>query len=207
MKLPPKVVEEVVSELLGEEVIPVVRALSGKQNISELQLASRLKREINAIRSILYKLYEANLVSFTRKKDKKKGWYIYYWTFNPSRLVFLMDALRKRKLERLKERLNREQEGSFFSCTNKCVRLDFDQATNFAYKCPECGELLNQEDNAARIQELARQIAELERESAEVERPAPRARKPAKQARKAVRKPVKKQASKKSMKKLKRKKR
>jgi transcription initiation factor TFIIE subunit alpha len=203
MRLPPKVVEEVVSELIGEEVLPVVRALRNRSNVSELQLASQLKREINNVRSMLYKLYESSLVSFTRKKDKKKGWYIYYWTFSPNRLEFLMAELGKRKLDRLRDRLTRERTESFFSCTNRCVRLDFDQATSFGYKCPECGELLNQEDNTPRIQELERQIAELEAQAAkplarQAVRPAPRAKPPKKAARKA--RPGRKQAARKGKK-------
>jgi transcription initiation factor TFIIE subunit alpha len=201
MGLPLKVVEDVVSEIVGTEVLPVVRALRSRQNVSELQLASQLKREVNNVRSMLYKLYEASLVSFTRKKDKKKGWYIYYWTFSPGRLAFLMEEIKRKKMDRLRERLGRERAGTFFSCTNRCVRLDFDQATSFAYKCPECGELLNQEDNASRIAELEKQIAELESASApEREKPvrkAPSAKKPAKAARKPAKKPAPKKTAKK----------
>ena len=98
-----------------------------------------------------------------RKKDKKKGWYIYYWTFNPKRVRDLSQNLKKKRLESLKERIEREKAGDFFSCENKCIRLDFEQSTDFEFKCPECGSLLNQEDNAEKIKELEKEIKSLEK--------------------------------------------
>ncbi len=113
---------------------------------------------------MLYRLYDSNLVSFTRKKDKKKGWYIYYWTFNIKRVQHLMDGLRKHKIERLRERLIREQASQFFGCPNKCIRLDFEQATEFEYKCPECGNLLSHEDNTQVIDKIKTSIQQLEKD-------------------------------------------
>jgi transcription initiation factor TFIIE subunit alpha len=157
-------VSEVVRELAGDDVLALVRALKNKSNVSEFKLADAIRQEINLTRNMLYRLYDHNLVSFIRRKDKKKGWYIYYWTFNPKRIRELAHSLKKSKLERLKERLEREKNTNFFSCPNKCIRLDFDQATEFEYKCPECGEILAQEDNAAKIAELQQQMHKLEKD-------------------------------------------
>ena len=154
-------VSEVVRELAGDDVIALVRALKNKSNVSEFKLADAIRQEINLTRNMLYRLYDHNLVSFIRRKDKKKGWYIYYWTFMPKRIKELAHNLKKIKLERLKERLEREKGTNFFSCPNKCIRLDFDQATEFEYKCPECGEILVQEDNGAKIAELQQQMHKL----------------------------------------------
>ncbi|MBI4151263.1 hypothetical protein HY492_03995 [Candidatus Woesearchaeota archaeon] len=170
MKTMPKaagtIVEDVVSQLIGEDVLPLVKALKNKQNISEFKLASTIRREINMTRNMLYRLYDQNLVSFSRKKDKKKGWYIYYWTFNIKRIKYLAEELKKKRLEKLQERLGREQTTQFFSCKNNCIRLSFEQATDFEYKCPECGELLNQEDNSKKIEDIKTEIASLQNELA-----------------------------------------
>ena len=162
MKISNKVVEEVVSEVAGEDVIPLFKVLKNKKNVSEFKLADNIDREINTTRNMLYRLYHANLVSFTRKKDKKKGWYIYYWTFNIKRIKYLLKDLKKKKTEKLKERLKREKSSYFFICDNKCMRLDFEQATEFDFKCPECGDLMNQEDNKEKIKEIEKQIKKLE---------------------------------------------
>jgi transcription initiation factor TFIIE subunit alpha len=155
---------EVVREVAGQDVLPLVKALRNKSNVSEFKLADAIRQEINLTRNMLYRLYDHNLVTFTRKKDKKKGWYIYYWTFNPKRVKELALNLKKNKVERMRERLSREQSTNFFMCANKCVRLDFDQATEFEYKCPECGEILQQEDNSKTIENLKIEIERLQKE-------------------------------------------
>lgn len=181
-------IEDVVSNVVGEDVLPLVKALKNKVNVSEFKLASSIRREINLTRNMLYRLYDHNLVSFMRKKDKKKGWYIYYWTFNIKRIKYLAEDLKRKRLEKLQERLQREQTTQFFSCKNNCIRLSFDQATDFEYKCPECGELLNQEDNTAKIENIKTEIAELEKalepakEKVKTARPEKKTAKPVKNA-------------------------
>lgn len=164
MKLSNKLVEDVVCEVAGADVIPLVKALKNRKDVSEFKLASEMKQEINITRNMLYRLYDSNLVSFIRKKDKKKGWYIYYWTFSPKNVSHMLRHLKKKRHERLKERLTREKSADFYTCTNECIRLDFEQATDFGYKCPECGALLNLEDNKGKIESIKKEITKLEKD-------------------------------------------
>lgn len=164
MKPSNKVIEEVVQEVAGDDVVPLVNILKNKKNISEFKLAEDIKQEINTTRNMLYRLYDYSLVSFTRKKDKKKGWYIYYWTFNMKRINYLFKQLKKKRLEQLKERLEREQNNQFFSCENKCMRLDFEQSTEFEFKCPECGGLMDVEDNVEKIARLEKEITDIKKQ-------------------------------------------
>ncbi|MDP7181799.1 MAG: hypothetical protein QF486_04690 [Candidatus Woesearchaeota archaeon] len=155
--------DEVVTEIAGAEVVRLARILKKNKNVSEFRLTSYIKQEINVTRNMLYRLYEVNLVSFTRKKDKKKGWYIYYWTLNDKQLPYLYRDIVAKKIDRLNERLEREKVSQFFLCDDECVRLDFDQATEFDFKCPECNELLSLEDNSAKIADLEGQLPALEK--------------------------------------------
>jgi len=164
MRVSDKIIEQVVGEAVGQDAILIIRALKNKKNISEFKIAEEVKIEVNIVRNILYRLYDQNLVTFIRKKDKVKGWYIYYWTFNPQRIKYLMKTLKKRKLEKLKERLTREQSSDFFICQNNCIRLDFDQSTEFEFKCPECGNLLHQEDNQKTVEDIKKSVIELEKQ-------------------------------------------
>lgn len=164
MKLSNQLIESVVSEVAGEDVIPLVKVLKNKKNVSEFKLAEAIDAEINTTRNMLYRLYDANLVSFNRKKDKQKGWYIYYWTFKLKRIKYLVTDLKNKRHEKLNERLEREKSSNFFVCGSKCMRLDFEQATNFSYKCPECGGLMNQEDNSEKIKEIETEIKKIEKE-------------------------------------------
>ena len=163
MKITTKKIEDLVKYLIGEDIIPLVKKLKGQENISEFKLAKQLKKDIKVIRNMLYRLYDINLVEFTRKKDKEKGWYIYYWTFKPEHIRFLSEKIRKEHLEKLRERLSREKNEQFFICPNACVRLNFDQAINFEFKCPECGQLANQENTSKLVDELQKRIKELEK--------------------------------------------
>lgn len=197
-KAPGKLIDDVVMQVVGEDVLPLVKVLKNKKNVSEFKLASSIRREINMTRNMLYRLYDHNLVSFMRKKDKKKGWYIYYWTFNLKRVKYLTENLKKQRIERLTERLEREQSTQFFSCPTPCIRLSFEQATDFEYKCPECGQLLHQEDNTNKIAEIKAEITQLHKDLKEKnEKPAKRTvkkavKKPAKKPKKAVKKSKKK---------------
>lgn len=156
-------INEVVSELVGDDAIQLVDFLKENKNVSEFQISSKTKLAVDMIRNQLYRLYNHNLVSFIRKKDKEKGWYIYYWTLNKDRVKYLITDIKVKKIEKLKERLSREEQSHFFACLNNCIRIDFEQATNFEYRCPECGEILMQEDNSEQIKGIKNQIEELKK--------------------------------------------
>lgn len=203
MKITGKVVDEVVAEVAGPDVVPLVRILSDKSNVSEFKLADSMKAEINITRNMLYRLYDHNLVSFSRKKDKKKGWYIYYWTFNKNRVRDLLITLRKKKIEKLQERLQREKTTQFYVSKEAGIRLDFEKAHDFNFKCPETGQLMEVEDNSQRIADLDRELVQSESELKELlEEVVVKERKPvSKPAKKAVKKAAKKPVGKKIAKK------
>jgi len=164
MRLTEKKIEDTIRYVIGDDVVKLVKKLRKKENISEFKLADQLKEDIKRIRNKLYRLAEVNLVSFTRKKDKKKGWYIYYWTFKKDQVKFLYNRIKKERLIKLKETLENEEKEQYFICSSKCVRLNFDQAVNFEFRCPECNELVSQEDVSKDIKEIKKEIKELEKE-------------------------------------------
>jgi len=164
IKITQKLVDKVVTEVAGPDVVPLVKALKNRKNVSEFELADTIGEEINLTRNMLYRLSNANLVSFTRKKDKKKGWYIYYWTFNQPRVKDLVKSLKKKKLDILQGRLKREKSHQFFTSKVAGIRLTFEKAMEYEFKCPETGELMEQEDNAKIIKQLEKEIKDLERE-------------------------------------------
>ncbi|MBI2133735.1 hypothetical protein HYU11_03575 [Candidatus Woesearchaeota archaeon] len=154
-----------IREIVGDDVLPIVEYLQDKKNISEFKIAEDISTEVNQVRSMLYRLHSQNLVSYYRKKDRQKGWYISYWTFNPAGLKHASRMLRKQKIEEFKERLNREEENRdlFYVCPSLCTRMDFDNATDVEFKCPECGRTLVNQENSKTIALLRTKIAELEK--------------------------------------------
>ena len=163
MRLTQNKIEEIILPILNEEGLPLVTQLYGKENVSEFDLAKDTKLDIKVVRKMLYLLYNNNLVSFNRKKDKEKGWYIYYWTLIPDNVRFIYFKRKREQLIRLNEKLEAEEKELFFICPKECVRLTFDQGMDFEFHCPECGDLLNQdESNIKNISKINNRIKQLE---------------------------------------------
>ncbi|MDD5587985.1 MAG: hypothetical protein PHD81_02650 [Candidatus Nanoarchaeia archaeon] len=150
------------TNLIGPEAVTVVDQLIKRKNVSEFTVAENLEMNINQFRSIIYKLDAYNLVSGTRKKDKKKGWYIYYWTFHPERLENLYWNIKLRKLKKLKERLAQESKTLFYVCPNKCIRVNLHEGMEMNFRCPECNSLLK--EDIPNIKKFEKEIKELEEE-------------------------------------------
>ena len=164
MRLTKKKIEEILLVVLGEEGLPVLQQLYGKENVSEFELAKKADLDIKVVRKMLYLLYNHNVVGFIRKKDKEKGWYIYYWTILPESVKFIYYKRKKNLLAKLTLKLEEENKELFFVCPKNCVRLNFDDSTDLEFHCPECGDLLDQDDNTPRIEFLTKKIALITKE-------------------------------------------
>ncbi|MBS3101710.1 hypothetical protein J4204_06295 [Candidatus Woesearchaeota archaeon] len=131
MKLTNTKVYDTVKEVIGEDSLKIIEYLKDKKNISDFKIAEKVDKDIHEVRNILYRLYNFNLVSYYRKKDRQL----------------------------------REEEaniGNFYLCPNACVRVGFDKAVDLEYRCPECGNILNHQDNTKTIDFLRTKIKELQ---------------------------------------------
>lgn len=163
MKLSDLLIEDLVKELAGEDTIELVRILMFKKNVSEFKLAEDLKINVNRVRNMLYRLASHNLVSSIRKKDRQKGWYIYYWTFNLKHARSLLVHLRKKRVEGLKELLEKKKrEENYFTCSNRCIIMNTEDAMENQFRCPECGKLLEQKSSVEDVKEIEDKIKKLE---------------------------------------------
>src|SRR3989338_8254850 len=109
MKVTNTKIHDNVKEVVGEDSLKVVEFLRDKKNISDFKIAEKVKADIHEIRNILYRLYNYNLVTYYRKKDRQKGWYISYWTFNKKRIKDLVVQLHYSKMAKFTERLKVEE--------------------------------------------------------------------------------------------------
>ncbi len=154
-----------IEEVAGKEAVPIAQEIiKGKENVSEFKLAETLNMNINQVRNFLYKLQKYNLITSTRKKDKKKGWYIYYWTFNVAQAIALSASLKKTRLSSLKKRLEAEENTEYYTCTRKCKKLDLEEAMELNFKCDECSNLLNRINNEKEIKAIQKEITLLEQD-------------------------------------------
>ncbi|MBL7100861.1 MAG: hypothetical protein ISS23_02825 [Nanoarchaeota archaeon] len=194
MRLTKEVTEYLVKEIAGEDTVKLVGLLKDKDNISEFILAEKLRLTVNTVRNMLYRLQEHNLVTSIRKKDKKKGWYIYYWTFNTPQARSLVMVVKQRKLEELRKRLEVETQEIFYVCPGKCTRFKMEHAMDYDFKCPECGNILQEENNLKLIGKIREKIEEIEKELIEKPRiiklkPKKKLKRAKKRLKKTIRKP------------------
>ncbi|MBN1157128.1 hypothetical protein JXA85_05895 [Candidatus Woesearchaeota archaeon] len=163
MRATKKRTDELIARLIGDDAVPVVGIIGDRKHVSEFEISSKIKQDIQVTRNILYRLHSKNLVSYKRVKDRKKGWYVSYWTVDKKRVKDLIDDFKTKELEKYQERLKAEEEylNNYYICKNICVRMNFDDAAEFSFKCPECGQVLDHQNNERTIEVLKEKIKEL----------------------------------------------
>ncbi len=153
---------DIIHELVGDEAAQVVEFLYENAGASEFDISDNIGFAVSQIRSILYDLKAKNLIDYDRRKDKEKGWYLYYWRVLPQNFDTVYMNEKKKKLDQFKERLENEETSTFYICPNFCKRLSFEDSLDNNFTCPVCGTLMNEENKSRKIEMLKRNIAEHE---------------------------------------------
>ena len=156
-------IEQTLNEVGGKEAFLIYTLLKNKENVNEFLIAEKLKLTINQLRNIIYKLEQYNLISSTRKKDRKKGWYIYFFTLNQKQIEETVIKLKQNKIKVLQRQLERETTHEFYRCVNKCMRLTLENAMENNFMCSECGNLLEPESKEKNISKIKKNIEDLEK--------------------------------------------
>ena len=164
----PKVDDElflnIVRILVGDEAVTIVSMLGGKPEATDEELATKLEIKLNIVRKILYKLYDYHLAVFRRIRDKKTGWFVYFWKLNPERIGDLVNNKKKAVLQKLRERLDYEKEHVFYQCHNGCPRFTFEDAMEVSFNCPNCSTALLNISNKNIIEILETNVEILEQD-------------------------------------------
>lgn len=153
----------------GEEAVTVVKSLKKLGEATDETIANDLKGEkevrLNSIRKILYKLYDHGLVSCTRVRDDKTGWFIFFWRLQPDQLDAFIRSRKRRALDKLKQRLDHERNHTFFICkTDSDIRVTFEEAMETSFKCAKCSNQLESVNNVDIVSSLETKIEQLEAE-------------------------------------------
>jgi transcription initiation factor TFIIE subunit alpha len=154
--------ESVVREIGGDDAIKVAALLDPKEETTDEAIASGAEMKLNAVRKVLYRLYDARLAEFRRIRDKTTGWFIYFWKLKPQRVEELVINRKKTVYRKLKARLDYEKKFHFFRCDQDyCPRYTFDEAMENNFRCPECNGELRAFDNSEIIERLSEKVDEL----------------------------------------------
>jgi len=159
-----KLLRDLVEEMAGVNTGRIVDILFRKKDVNEFLIAKKMELTINQVRNILYKLSAENLVSFIRKKDKRKGWYIYYWTLDTEKCLVKLEQSLARKIENLNNTLNSRKTRRFYFCKLCGIEVGEEKALEHGFSCEECAEVYELADNSGPIRDTKAKITRTEKE-------------------------------------------
>jgi len=159
-----KFLKEIVTLIAGKPAEELVDLLDGTKYVNEFILAKKLNLTINQTRNILYKISDQGLVSFTRKKDKRKGWYTYFWKIEVFKsLEFLRNNIMK-KIEQINYQIKSRETKEFYICPTCNIEFSEESALIHNFTCNECGNIVSRKDNMATIKEYNKELDKFKKE-------------------------------------------
>ena len=158
-----KLLRSIIENIINKQSADIIDILYGKKDVNEFLIAKNLKLTINQTRNILYNLLNLGIISFIRKKDKKKGWYIYFWTLNNYQAFVLLNEDLKNKLVGLEKQLKNKMENRYYFCKNCSIEVNEETALSNNFICSECEEVYELFDNSKIIEELKKKISKLKK--------------------------------------------
>jgi len=147
-------IKELIKEVAGKNTEPIAEILKEEKPVNEFKIAEKIKLTINQTRNILYKLYNNGIANFSRKKDKRKGWYIYFWTLNIQKSLEKLMELKKKQIEGDEHQIKSYETKRFFLCPSDCAKFNEESALHHSFMCPECGNVLQLEEKTPKIKEF-----------------------------------------------------
>ena len=159
-----KLLHNLVEEMAGVNTGRIVDILFGKKDVNEFLIAKKMELTINQVRNILYRLSADGLVSFIRKKDKRKGWYIYYWTLKTEKCLVRLEQSLIKKIKNLNGTLTNREIRRYYICKPCEIEVGEEKALEHGFTCEECSEVYTLVDNTGPIRDTKTKITRTEKE-------------------------------------------
>jgi transcription initiation factor TFIIE subunit alpha len=147
--------------LVGEDGLAMIEKMP-EGEVTDEQIAQATGILLNIVRRTLFILNENKLAICRRERDASSGWLTYLWTLDMSDVEKQLMKEKKRLIKNLKIRKDFEESNVFYVCPEGCVRMDFKQASDSAFMCPDCGEDMVHQDNLPFIHIIQERIKNLE---------------------------------------------
>jgi len=159
-----KLLYNLVEDLANEGTGSIAEILFNKKDVNEFTIAKKMELTINQVRNILYKLSNYGLVSFIRKKDNKKGWYIYYWTLNTEKCLVLIEKSLEKKIDDFEKSLGSREMDRYYLCKPCGIEVNEEKALEHGFTCEECAEVYELSDNTHHIRDIKARITRTKKE-------------------------------------------
>jgi transcription factor E len=159
-----KFLKEAMVLIAGKPAEDLVDLLDTNKHVNEFAIAKKLNLTINQTRNILYKISDHGLVSSIRKKDKRKGWYTYFWKIEILKsLEFIRNDLMKKR-DNFEHQIKSRETKRFYVCEKCHIELNEEHALLNNFTCLECESLLTMKDNTKIINEMKRNLDRLKKD-------------------------------------------
>ncbi len=147
--------------LVGEDGLAMIEKMP-EGEVTDEQIAQATGILLNIVRRTLFILNENKLAICRRERDASSGWLTYLWTLDMSDVEKQLVKEKKRLIKNLKIRKEFEESNVFYVCPEGCIRMDFKQASDSVFMCPDCGEDMVHQDNQSFIHIIQERIKNLE---------------------------------------------
>lgn len=158
-----KLLKEVAIIVVGKQSAEIMDFLDTKKYENEFLLAKKLGITINQIRNILYRLSDHGLVSSIRKKDKRKGWYTYFWKIETLKSLEFLRNIQIKKIDQISHQVRKRKTKTFYVCERCNIEFNEENALLYDFTCNECGGLFSMKDNTKVLKEFNRNLDKLKK--------------------------------------------
>lgn len=152
-----------VREELGAEGLEVLENLADLGKATDTDLAELLGTRTSTIRKALYTMYEQRVADYAEHRDPATGWLTFVWQYTPEQAQRALDDARHKAAQSLRREIEEEATKEFYRCPAGHARMEFGQAMDMRFCCPDCGQPVEPEDRAERLAALEAQLSELEK--------------------------------------------
>jgi transcription factor E len=156
----------IVRRIAGKSAEDIIDILYQKENVNEFKIAEKLKRNINEVRNILYKLSSFNIITSTRKKDKRKGWYTYFWTLDVEKALETLLKFKEQEMKNLEQIVKSRKMKQFYFCEADNIEMSEETALHHNFLCPECNQLLQPANEEKKLKEINLRVEAAQKEYA-----------------------------------------
>ncbi|RLE57874.1 MAG: hypothetical protein DRJ40_01300 [Thermoprotei archaeon] len=150
--------KRIIGDDTAEKVLDV---LVSRGPMTDEEIAQVSGLHINQVRRILQKLAEEGFITFTVPQTGRVGAQ-QMWSIDMSALRHVLHRRIREVIEKLRERLRYESElGAYFTCEKCGGHYTMDQAMEFEFRCPLCGDYLIQESTESLVKAINSVIEKL----------------------------------------------
>lgn len=130
----------------GEHTLEIVKSFT--REMSDDDLAKKLKVKISDVRATLNRLHNIGVVQYNRYKDAETGWFSYFWSLNMEKTKNWVEE------QLMKASAPSDLSTSEYYFCPKCGQesvYEFAAASDYSFRCPLCNRSLEfVDENAAK---------------------------------------------------------